>query len=569
MTGPGWWAGGWRGGDPPYVALEGAEGCGKSTQAALLAAALGAVLTQETGGTAIGQRLRAVLHDTDVDDLDDRAEALIVAADRAQHFAQVVRPTLAAGRPVVSDRSVYSTLAYQGYGRGLDLAELRRLNDWAIDGLWPDLIVFVQAPPDVTAARLEARELDRFEQAGDDFHARVLAGFRAMAEADPRALGRDRSPAAPRTRSPPQRARRDDRSTSRSSTDDQRLGWRRSANRLPIAALDRAAVAPVHAYLFVGPPGSTKDQAAQAFAALLLTGRDDPASRDARLALAGEHPDVREVMRVGPAISTDQAGEIVRQASLAPIEGDRKVHDPPRLPPAQRHGGRASCSRPSRSRRRRPTSWCSPTSCPSTSSRSRRAACASSSPRSRSPRSPPQLVAEGRRPGGRRRGGRRRGRRRRPGPAAGRRPRLRRPPRPVRRPPPSARRHRLGRRRRGSRGTRPDRDRRRAAGRTARNGGGRPRRDASSASGPGAADGRPSRPATSARRGATGPTSCATDWRCSPGAIATLLVGGDATHPDSLVAAVHRIHDSIEALDHNPNETLLLQSLLWALPPLP
>jgi dTMP kinase len=169
----------------PYIALEGAEGSGKSTQAALLAAALGAELTQETGGTAIGQRLRAVLHDTDVHDLDDRAEALIVAADRAQHFAQVVLPHLAAGRPVVSDRSVYSMLAYQGYGRGLDLAELRRLNDWAMHGRWPDLIVFVQAPPDVTAARLGARELDRFEQAGADFHTRVLDGYHAMAEADP------------------------------------------------------------------------------------------------------------------------------------------------------------------------------------------------------------------------------------------------------------------------------------------------------------------------------------------------------------------------------------------------
>ena len=120
-----------------YVALEGAEGCGKSTQAAILADALGAVLTRETGGTPIGERLRAILHDTTVTDLADRAEALITAADRAQHIAHVVRPALAAGRSVVSDRSVYSTLAYQGYGRGLDLDELRDINDWAIDGLWP------------------------------------------------------------------------------------------------------------------------------------------------------------------------------------------------------------------------------------------------------------------------------------------------------------------------------------------------------------------------------------------------------------------------------------------------
>jgi len=89
--------------------------------------------------------------------------------------------------------------------------------------------------------------------------------------------------------------------------------------------LTRAAAAPVHAYLFVGPPGSTKDEAARAFAALLLTGRDDPESRDARLALAGEHPDVREVERAGARISKEQVSDIIRNASLAPIESSRKV----------------------------------------------------------------------------------------------------------------------------------------------------------------------------------------------------------------------------------------------------
>ena len=170
---------------PLYVALEGAEGCGKSTQAANLAIALDAVLTRETGGTPIGERLRAILHDTDVTDLVDRAEALIAAADRAQHIAHVVRPALASGRAVVSDRSVYSTLGYQGYGRGLDLDVLRRINDWAIDGLWPDRVVLLDAPAPVLARRISARQLDRFELAGDDFHERVAAGFRAMAAADP------------------------------------------------------------------------------------------------------------------------------------------------------------------------------------------------------------------------------------------------------------------------------------------------------------------------------------------------------------------------------------------------
>jgi dTMP kinase len=170
---------------PLYVAFEGTEGCGKSTQAALLAADLDAVLTRETGGTPVGERLRAILHDTSVTDLAERAEALITAADRAQHIARVVRPALAAGRSVVSDRSVYSTLAYQGYGRGLDLEELRHINDWAIDGLWPDHVILLDAPAEVVAERLRGRQLDRFELAGDEFHERVATGFTEMARADP------------------------------------------------------------------------------------------------------------------------------------------------------------------------------------------------------------------------------------------------------------------------------------------------------------------------------------------------------------------------------------------------
>ena len=118
-----------------------------------------------------GKRLRQILHDNDVTELDARAEALIAAADRAQHFAEVVLPALREGRTVVSDRSVYSTLAYQGYGRQLDLAELRRLNDWAMQGVWPSLVVFIEAHPDTVAGRLDGRHLDRFERAGDEFHA--------------------------------------------------------------------------------------------------------------------------------------------------------------------------------------------------------------------------------------------------------------------------------------------------------------------------------------------------------------------------------------------------------------
>jgi dTMP kinase len=168
-----------------YIALEGAEGCGKSTQAARLAAELDALLTRETGGTPIGSRIRVILHDTSVTDLADRAEALLTAADRAQHLEQLVLPALASGRHVVSDRSVFSTLAYQGYGRELPVDELRHINGWAIRDRWPDLVVLLDAPAEVLDARLAGRELDRFEREHPDFHARVRDGFRAMATAEP------------------------------------------------------------------------------------------------------------------------------------------------------------------------------------------------------------------------------------------------------------------------------------------------------------------------------------------------------------------------------------------------
>ena len=168
-----------------YIAFEGAEGCGKSTQATRLATRIGALLTRETGGTVIGARLREILHDTDVSNLAPRAEALMTAADRAQHIAEVVRPALDSGRPVVSDRSVYSSLAYQGYGRELDVDEVRRLNEWGTAGIWPQLVVFLDTPDEIIAERMSRRNLDRFEAAGPAFHQRVIDGYRSMAAADP------------------------------------------------------------------------------------------------------------------------------------------------------------------------------------------------------------------------------------------------------------------------------------------------------------------------------------------------------------------------------------------------
>lgn len=168
-----------------YIAFEGAEGCGKSTQAALLAADLDAVLTRETGGTVIGSRIRDILHDTATTGLAHRAEALLTAADRAQHIQQVVAPALAGGRHVVSDRSVHSTLAYQGYGRQLPIQQIRAINEWAVDGCWPHLVIFLEVDPADLEHRMHGRQLDRFEQEHPDFHQRVRVGFQQMAADDP------------------------------------------------------------------------------------------------------------------------------------------------------------------------------------------------------------------------------------------------------------------------------------------------------------------------------------------------------------------------------------------------
>jgi dTMP kinase len=166
-----------------FIVFEGGEASGKSTQSVRLARRLGALHTREPGGTAIGAALRELLLDARTTGLDDRAEALLMAADRAQHVVEVIRPALAAGRHVVSDRYIDSSLAYQGYGRGLPVAELRRLSAWAAADLWPDLVVLLDVPPGVAARRSGAAP-DRLEAAGEQFHDRVVRGYRALASTD-------------------------------------------------------------------------------------------------------------------------------------------------------------------------------------------------------------------------------------------------------------------------------------------------------------------------------------------------------------------------------------------------
>jgi dTMP kinase len=167
------------------IALEGVDGCGKSTQAVLLADAIGALSTAEPGATRLGATLRALALDPELPPVSERAEALLMAADRAQHVAEVVGPALERGRWVVTERFSGSTLAYQGYGRGLDLDALRALVTWAAGGIDADLTILLDVPASVARGRLDLERADRLERLDAGFHDRVRAGYRALAEADP------------------------------------------------------------------------------------------------------------------------------------------------------------------------------------------------------------------------------------------------------------------------------------------------------------------------------------------------------------------------------------------------
>ena len=175
------------------VAFEGVDGSGKSTQARILATTIGAVLTFEPGATGLGSALRHLLLDPGHPEPDVRAEALLMAADRAQHVAEVIRPALCEGRAVVTDRFSGSTLAYQGYGRGLHVGELSQLVAWATGGVEADLTVVVDVPLAVARHRLEHSPSDRLEHSPADrlerldagFFSRVRDGYLELAGADP------------------------------------------------------------------------------------------------------------------------------------------------------------------------------------------------------------------------------------------------------------------------------------------------------------------------------------------------------------------------------------------------
>lgn len=171
-----------------FIAFEGGEGAGKSTQEALLADHLIAqgrevVRTREPGGTPAGEAIRAIVLSPDHEGLDDRAEALLFAASRGEHVARVIRPALERGAVVVCDRYIDSSVAYQGAGRNLGTDVVRELSLWATNALLPDLTVVLDIDPEIGLARLHSR--DRLEAQPLEYHQRVRQAFLDLANAEP------------------------------------------------------------------------------------------------------------------------------------------------------------------------------------------------------------------------------------------------------------------------------------------------------------------------------------------------------------------------------------------------
>jgi len=181
-----------------FISFEGIEGCGKTTQVALLAEFLSersipCLVTREPGGTRLGTLIRQILLDPAHVDMEPLTELFLYAADRAQHIAQVIRPTLEAGRWLICDRFADATTAYQGYGRDQELAFIQTLNQMATQGLWPHLSLLLDCPVEVGLDRARQRILetdvqgreDRFERQDQLFHQKVREGYLELAAKNP------------------------------------------------------------------------------------------------------------------------------------------------------------------------------------------------------------------------------------------------------------------------------------------------------------------------------------------------------------------------------------------------
>jgi dTMP kinase len=172
-----------------FITFEGGEGCGKSTHSRLLLKKLEqhnipVVLTHEPGGTALGDELRKALKKKRGSSISPQAELFLVAASRAQLVSEVIRPALQEGKVVICDRFTYSTMVYQGYGRGLDFTAIKMVNNMATMHLNPDLVILLDIPPEQGLARKHSLK-DRFELEDLSFHRRVREGYTRMAAAEP------------------------------------------------------------------------------------------------------------------------------------------------------------------------------------------------------------------------------------------------------------------------------------------------------------------------------------------------------------------------------------------------
>jgi len=168
-----------------FIAFEGGEGAGKSTQAELLSKRLASegfsvVVTREPGGTPTAEKIRSVLLDPTITDMPDQAEALLFAASRADHAANLIRPALENGSVVICDRYLESSVAYQGYGRNLGGTYIRELSEWATQGLLPDFTVYLDVPAQVSLDRRKGT--DRMEIQSLDFHLQTQQAFRDLAK---------------------------------------------------------------------------------------------------------------------------------------------------------------------------------------------------------------------------------------------------------------------------------------------------------------------------------------------------------------------------------------------------
>ena len=169
-----------------FIAFEGCEGAGKSTQMRLLSEYLAKkgvahAVTREPGGGEVSEAIRKVILNGKFTSMTDECEALLYAAARVQHLADTVEPALNEGKLVLCDRYIFSSYAYQGYGRGLDMEFLENINSYAVHNFMPDVTLFLDIPPVLAFARKHgADENDRMEQAGAKFHARVYEGYKKL-----------------------------------------------------------------------------------------------------------------------------------------------------------------------------------------------------------------------------------------------------------------------------------------------------------------------------------------------------------------------------------------------------